>query len=83
MIRSEGNKIIFEGNLRTETRAALVCIFQLTQKLGYLDIILDFSEVKYVDADLMLPLSSYNPVDHSSTDALRCGGRYRSNLPRR
>jgi hypothetical protein len=59
MIRSEGNRIVFEGNLRAETRTALVCIFQLTQKLGYLDIILDFSQVKYIDADLMLPLSSY------------------------
>jgi anti-anti-sigma regulatory factor len=71
MIRSEGNKIIFEGNLRTETRLALVCIFQLTQKLGYLDVILDFSGVTYVDADLMLPLSSYaayyrmNQIDFS------------------
>src|SRR6266478_2683659 len=71
MIRSEGNKIIFEGNLRTETRSALVCIFQLIQKLGYLDVILDFSGVKYVDADLILPLSSYaayyrmNQIDFS------------------
>jgi hypothetical protein len=71
MIRSDGNKIIFEGNLRTETRAALVCIFQLTQKLRYLDVILDSSGVKYVDADLMLPLSSYaayyrmNQIDFS------------------
>jgi anti-anti-sigma regulatory factor len=71
MIRSEGNRIIFEGNLRAETRPALVCIFQLIQKLGYLDVVLDFSEVKYVDADLMLPLSSYaayyrmNQIDFS------------------
>jgi anti-anti-sigma regulatory factor len=71
MIRSEGNKIIFEGNLRSETRAALVCIFQLIQKLGYRDVTLDFSAVKYIDADLMLPLSSYagyyrmNQIDFS------------------
>jgi anti-anti-sigma regulatory factor/anti-sigma regulatory factor (Ser/Thr protein kinase) len=71
MIRSEANKIILEGNLRSEMRSALVCVFQLIQKLGYLDIILDFSGVKYVDADLMLPLSSYaayyrmNQIDFS------------------
>jgi hypothetical protein len=33
--------------------------FQLTQKLGYQDIILDFSTTKNVDTNLMLPLSSY------------------------
>jgi hypothetical protein len=59
MIRAEANSIIFEGDLRSEARGALVSIFQLTQKLGYQDIVLDFSKVRYVDANLMLPLSSY------------------------
>ena len=58
MIRTEGNRIYFEGDLRT-TRSALVSIFQLTQKLGYQDVILDFSKARYADAKLMLPLSSY------------------------
>src|SRR6202048_552810 len=71
MIRAEGNKALFEGDLRGETRSALVCIFQLIQKLGYLDVILDFSAVTYVDADMMLPISSYaayyrkNQIDFS------------------
>ena len=59
MIYTEGNIIKFEGDLRTEARGALVSIFQLTQKLGYQDIVLDFSKVRYVDANFMLPLSSY------------------------
>ena len=59
MVRSDGNKVIFDGDLRAEMRGALVCIFQLTQKLGYKDLILDFSGVRYVDANIMLPLSSY------------------------
>jgi hypothetical protein len=57
MVRTEGNSIIFEGDLRSEARGALVSIFQLTQRLGYQDIVLDFSKVRYVDANLMLPLS--------------------------
>jgi hypothetical protein len=59
MVRAEGNRIVFDGDLRSETRRALVCVFQLTQKLGYQDIILDFSTTKNVDTNLMLPLSSY------------------------
>jgi anti-anti-sigma regulatory factor len=71
MVRTEGNTIIFEGDLRAELRGALACIFQLTQKLGYKDVVLDFSKVKYVDAKLMLPISSYaayyrlNQIDFS------------------
>jgi anti-sigma regulatory factor (Ser/Thr protein kinase) len=59
MLRAEGNRIIFEGDVRSETRWALVSVYQLTQKLRYQDIILDFSAAKYVDANLMLPLSTY------------------------
>ena len=59
MIRTENNTIFFEGDLRGETRGALVSIFQVAQKLGYQDIVLDFSSVKYVDANVMLPLSTY------------------------
>ncbi|UGY27730.1 DUF4325 domain-containing protein [Bradyrhizobium septentrionale] len=71
MIRTESNRIIFEGNLREETRSALVCIFQLIQKLGYQDVVLDFSATRYVDAGMMLPISSYaayyrkNQIDFS------------------
>lgn len=59
MIRTDGNKIIFEGNLREDTRSCLACVFQLVKKLGYQDVILDFSGARYVDAGMMLPLSSY------------------------
>jgi hypothetical protein len=59
MVRTEGNRIILEGNLGADAQGALVSIFQLTQKLGYQDIVFDFSNVQYVDANLMLPLSSY------------------------
>jgi hypothetical protein len=59
MVRTEANRIILEGNLRADAQGALVSIFQLTQKLGYQDIVFDFSNVQYVDANLMLPLSSY------------------------
>jgi hypothetical protein len=71
MIRTEANRIIFEGNLREDTRSALVCIFQLIRKLGYQDVTLDFSAARYVDADMMLPISSYaayyrkNQIDFS------------------
>lgn len=59
MVHTDGNRIIFEGNLRHETRSCLVCVFQLVEKLGYRDVLLDFSKATYVDADMMLPLSSY------------------------
>jgi anti-anti-sigma regulatory factor/anti-sigma regulatory factor (Ser/Thr protein kinase) len=59
MIKAEGNVIHFEGNLRTETQHAMAVIFQVAQKAGYKDIVLDFSKVSYVDANLMLPLASY------------------------
>jgi anti-sigma regulatory factor (Ser/Thr protein kinase) len=59
LVRAEGSRLIFEGNLKSDTRAALVCMYQLTQKLGYQDIELDFSDATYVDANLMLPLLSY------------------------
>jgi len=59
MVRIEGNKIIFEGNLKSDTRGAIVSVFQINQKLGYQDITLDFSKAKYVDANVMVPLSSY------------------------
>ncbi|WP_315792178.1 MULTISPECIES: STAS-like domain-containing protein [unclassified Bradyrhizobium] len=59
MIRTEGNSVVFEGDLRQDTRSCLVCVFQLINKSGYQDIILDFSKARYVDANLMLPLSSY------------------------
>jgi anti-sigma regulatory factor (Ser/Thr protein kinase) len=59
MIRTEANRIIFEGDLRSEIRSTIACIYQLSQKLGYQDIVLDFRAATYVDANLMLPLSSY------------------------
>jgi hypothetical protein len=58
MIRVEANRVIFEGDLRTEARGALVSMFQISQK-GYQDIVLDFAKVRYVDAKLMLPLTGY------------------------
>jgi len=60
MIRTENNRIVFERNLRTDIRPALACIFQLANRLGYKDIILDFSNTTYVNANLMLPISSYS-----------------------
>jgi hypothetical protein len=71
MIRTEANRIIFEGDLGSEIRSAIACIYQISQKLGYQDIVLDFRRVTYVYASLMLPLSSYvdyyrrNHVDFS------------------
>ncbi len=59
MIHTEGNSVVFEGDLRQDTRSCLVCVFQLINKSGYQDITLDFSKARYVDANLMLPLSSY------------------------
>jgi hypothetical protein len=59
MIRTESNIIFFEGDLRSDARYAVACLFQLAQKLGYQDIVLNFSQARYVDANLMLPLSSY------------------------
>ncbi|EIG60575.1 STAS-like domain-containing protein [Bradyrhizobium sp. WSM1253] len=71
MVRTDKNKIFLEGNLREETRSALVCIYQLIQKLGYQDVVLDFSGATYVDAGMMLPIASYaayyrkNQIDFS------------------
>jgi anti-sigma regulatory factor (Ser/Thr protein kinase) len=59
MIRTETNTIIFDGDLRSDLRSTIACIYQLSQKLGYQDILLDFRRAKYADASLMLPLSSY------------------------
>jgi anti-anti-sigma regulatory factor len=55
----DANKIIFQGDLRAQTKGPLACIYQLVQTRGYKDIVLDFSAVRYVDANTMLPLSSY------------------------
>jgi hypothetical protein len=38
MIRTETNRIIFEGDLGSEIRSAIACIYQLSQKLGYQDL---------------------------------------------
>jgi anti-sigma regulatory factor (Ser/Thr protein kinase) len=60
MIRTDTNSIIFDGDLRSsDIRSTIACIYQLSQKLGYQDIVLDFRRATYVDANLMLPLSSY------------------------
>ncbi|MGA7808210.1 STAS-like domain-containing protein [Bradyrhizobium sp.] len=59
MIRTETNKIIFEGDLKSEIMPAISRIYHLSQKLGYQDIVLDFSGATYADATLMLPLSSF------------------------
>jgi hypothetical protein len=60
MIRTDKNSIIFDGDLRlSDIRSAIACIYQLSQKLAYQDIVLDFRRATYVDANLMLPLSSY------------------------
>jgi anti-anti-sigma regulatory factor len=59
VVRGEGDRIIFEGDIRRDTRGSLVSIYQAIHNLKYKDIILDFSRVRYVDTAVMLPVSSY------------------------
>jgi anti-anti-sigma regulatory factor len=59
LIHSDGNKILFEGSLKSDARSVLVCIYNLINKQGYKDIVLDFSSTGYVDASIMLPICSY------------------------
>jgi hypothetical protein len=59
VVRSEGDRIIFEGDIRRDTRGGLVSIYQMINNLRYKDIILDFSKVRNVDTAVMLPISSY------------------------
>jgi hypothetical protein len=55
----EGNRIVFQGDLRLQTKGGLACMFQLAEVRGYQDIILDFASATYADANTMLPVSSY------------------------
>jgi anti-anti-sigma regulatory factor/anti-sigma regulatory factor (Ser/Thr protein kinase) len=59
VVRVDGDKIVFEGHLRGEARGALVCIYQLVKNLDHKHIILDFSNVNYAEASVMLPVASY------------------------
>jgi hypothetical protein len=59
VVRFDGDRIIFEGDVRRDTRRSLVSIYQVINNLGYKDVVLDFLKVSYVDAGVMLPVSSY------------------------
>ena len=59
MIRTEANRIVFEGSLKSDVRSATVCLFNLISKSGYKDVVLDFSGVSYVDASIIMPILSY------------------------
>ena len=59
MIRTDSNRIIFEGNLSSGSKSAIACLFNLVNKQGYTDVVLDFSSTTYVDASFMLPILSY------------------------
>jgi hypothetical protein len=59
VVRFDGDRIIFEGDIRRDTRGSLVSIYQVINNLGYKDVVLDFLKVSYVDAGVMLPVSSY------------------------
>jgi anti-anti-sigma regulatory factor len=59
VVRFDGDRIIFEGDIRRDTRRSLVSIYQVINNLGYKDVVLDFLKVSYVDAGVMLPVCSY------------------------
>jgi anti-anti-sigma regulatory factor len=49
VVRGEGERIIFEGDIRRDARGSLVSIYQAIHNFRYKDIVLDFSKVRYVD----------------------------------
>lgn len=59
MVRSDGSTVVFEGTLKSDVRSALATIYNLIHKLRYTDLTLDFSNVTFADASVMLPICSY------------------------
>lgn len=53
---SEANHLHFEHKLNGDPLPVLAALHNLTQKQGYLDVILDFQRVVYLSSAFMLPL---------------------------
>ena len=57
-MRSEANHLYFEGNLSSDPLAATAALYNLIQKQGYQDVILDFQRTSFLAPSFMLPLVS-------------------------
>src|SRR5271166_2835400 len=56
MFRSEGNTLIFAGNTGDDVLPVVAALHNIITKLGFSDIILNFSRAELLDVRFMLPL---------------------------
>lgn len=56
MFRSDGSRLVFFGRAGDDVLPVLAALHNISQKQGYRDIVLDFSQVTKFDAKFMIPL---------------------------
>jgi len=57
-VRSDGNRIYFDGRVQGDPLPGTAALHNLIRKLGYQDIVLDFRQSRFLSAEFMLPFTT-------------------------